>query len=271
METETAPTCPNCGTRAIGPWCPGCGQESFVEQGVFGRTIRRQWQRIRHTLLALVFHPGQLTAEFRDRKRARSISPWRLTFNVLTVFFLLSFVTDFGVANFPKEDPSGVLALAMNDAAQRASVDRVTFTERVDRRFHSIYTLLLTLSIASSAVVARLTHLQRRHLWGVHFVFALHLTAFGFVVNLLYSLAMRLFGVSVTYHGQTSGVGAVLFAFGVAWQLVYVCLAFRRVYAEGWIGAGAKAVLMVVTGLIVANGLAVLALLLSIEASLHTA
>ena len=271
METESAPTCPNCGARAIGAWCPGCGQESFAEHGAFARTFQRQWRRIRHTLLALVFHPGQLTAEFRDRIRARSISPWRLTFNVLTVFFLFSFVTDFGVANFPKEDPSGKLALAMNVAAQRANVDQVTFTERIDRRFNSIYTLLLILSIASSAVVARLTHLQRRHSWGVHFVFALHLTAFGLVVNLFYYLAMRLLRVPVTYSGQTSGAGAVLFAFGAVWQLVYVCLAFRRVYSDGWTGASSKAAVMVTTGIIVANGLAILALLLAIEVSLRTA
>ena len=262
--------CPNCGARLIGHWCASCGQESTVEQRALIRTVQRQWRRIRHTLVALMVHPGQLTAEFRDGLRARSISPWRLTFNVLTVFFLLSFATDFGVANFPKEDPSGQLALAISDAAQRARVDQVTFMERVDRRFNPIYTLLLTLSIATSAVVARLTHLQRRHSWGVHFVFALHLTAFGLAVNLVYYLAMRLFGVSVTYSGQTSGVGAVLFAFGVVWQLVYVCLAFRRVYADGWIGASAKAGLIVATGLVVANGLAVLALLLAIKASLHT-
>ena len=238
-----------------------------MECGVFVRTIQRQWQRIRHTLLALVVHPGQLTAEFRDGLRARSIPPWRLTFNVVTVFFLLSFVTDFGVANFPKEDPSGELAQAISVAAQRAKVDQVTFTERVDRRFNSIYTLLLTVSIASSAVVAWLTHLRRRHLWGVHFVFALHLLAFGFIVNLLYYIAMRVFGVSVTYSGQTSGVGGVLFAIGMLWQFGYVLLAFRRVYSDSWIGAGAKAAVMVVLGLIVANALAILAFLLAVEVS----
>src|SRR5215469_3015936 len=240
-DTEAGSSCPNCGARMTGPWCASCGQESIVERGAFVRSVRRQWQRIRHTLLALVVHPGQLTAEFRDGLRARSIAPWRLTFNVVTVFFLLSFVTDFGVANFPREDPSGELAQAIRVAAQRAHVDQVRFTERVDRRFNSIYTLLLTLSIASSAVVARLTHLRRRHSWGVHFVLALHLIAFGFIVNLLYYLAMRLFGISVTYSGQTTGAGAALFAAGVLWQFGYVLQAFRRVYADSWIPASMKA------------------------------
>jgi hypothetical protein len=34
--------------------------------GSLRRSIRRQWERIRHSLWTLVAHPGQLTAEFRD-------------------------------------------------------------------------------------------------------------------------------------------------------------------------------------------------------------
>src|SRR5215831_1480273 len=131
--------CPNCGAPTVGAWCPGCGQETVVERGAFVRTVRRQWQRIRHTLVALLVHPGQLTAEFRDGQRARSISPWRLAFNVLTVFFLLSFVTDFNAANFPRQDPSGSLAQVMSAAARQAKLDEVAFSQRVDRRFNGIF------------------------------------------------------------------------------------------------------------------------------------
>src|SRR5215831_9450585 len=152
-KPDAAPKCPNCGTRLVGPWCAGCGQESIVDRGAFVRTTQRQWRRIRHTLVALVAHPGQLTAEFRDGLRARSITPWRLTFNVLTVFLLLSFVTDFGVANFPRLDPSGMLAQAVSAAAQRARVDEVRFMERVDRHFNGIFTLSVIASIAVSAVM----------------------------------------------------------------------------------------------------------------------
>ena len=268
-DSETALTCPNCGAPAVDSWCPRCGQESIIAQCAFIRGAKRQWQRIRHTLVALVVHPGQLTAEFRDGMRARSISPWRLAFNVLTVFFLLSFVTDFSVANFPKQDPSGKLAQAMNAAAQEVKIDERAFTERVDRRFNGIFTLLLTLSIALSAVVARFTHLRRPEPWSVHFVFALHFIAWGVIANLVYFLAMRFFGLSLTYGAQSTALGTTLIALIILWQFSYVVVAFRRVYADGWIGAGAKAAVMVFVGFVADNVLAILAFFLAIQASIR--
>ena len=103
-------------------------------------------------MVALVVHPGRLTAEFRDGLRIRSISPWRLTFNMVALFFVLSIVTDFRIANFPKHDPSGKLADALSVAAQQANIDKVTLVDRADRFFHAIYTLLVTWSIGISAV-----------------------------------------------------------------------------------------------------------------------
>jgi len=269
LDAEAAQRCPNCGAPATGAWCAGCGQESTGGQDVFVRVLKRQWQRIRHTLVALLVHPGQLTAEYRDGMRARSISPWRLTFNVLTVFFLLSFVTDFSVANFPKQDPSGTLARAMSAAAQQAKVDELVFTERVDRRFNGIFTLSLILSTAVSAVVARATHLRRPETWSVHLVFALHFTAWGVIANLVYFLAMRLSGLSLTYGAQNTAVGTALIVLILLWQFSYLLFAFRRVYADGWSGACAKAAVMVFVGFITANALAILAFLIAIEASLR--
>ena len=253
----------------IGPWCAGCGQESIVEQGALVGTVQRQWQRIRHTLVTLVVHPGQLTAEFRDGLRARSISPWRLGFNVLTVFFLLSFVTDFRVANFPRLDPSGTLAQAVSAAAQQAKVDEPVFTERVDRRFNGIFTLSVILSIAITAAVARLTHLRSRASWSVHFVFALHYTAWAFMVNLVYFLAIRSLGLSLTCGAQRSAAGTALIALVLLWEFSYVLVAFRRVYADSWIGAGAKAAAMLFVSFLTGNVLAILSFFIAIQVSLR--
>jgi len=267
-DTEAGSSCPNCGARMTGPWCASCGQESIVERGAFVRSVRRQWQRIRHTLVALVAHPGQLTAEFRDGLRARSITPWRLTFNVLTVFLLLSFVTEFSVANFPRLDPSGTLAQAMSAAAQRAKVDELAFTERVERRFNGIFTLSVIPSIAISAVMARVTHLRRRQSWSIHFVFALHFTAWLFIVNLVYFLAMRFLGLSLTYRAQQSAIGTTLIALILLWEFSYLVVALRRVYGDGWIGAGAKAAVTLSVSFATGNLLAILSFYLAIQVSL---
>jgi len=263
---ELAPACPNCGTRMSGLWCSGCGQEALAQPQPVGRSLRRQWERIRHSMVALVVHPGQLTAEFRDGQRARSIAPWRLAFNIISIFFVLSFLTDFHAAKFPGQDSTGTLANFIGAAAHDAGADEVTFAERVDHRFNAIFTGLTVVPIAISAVLAQLTHLRRRERWSVHFVFALHLTAWSFIANFVYYSAMRLLGLAsyaTTNDPHVRNAGIALLAVILLWQFGYVLLAFRRVYADGWIAGGAKAAVMVGVRLFAGNGLAILALYLA--------
>jgi hypothetical protein len=226
--------------------------------------VRRQWQRIRHSVVTLMIHPGQLTAEFREGKRARSINPWRFTLNIVALFFVLSFVTNFRIANFPRQDPSGMLAGAIVAGAQHANIDPVTFVERVDRRFSAIYSVLVTVSTATFALMAGVTHWRRRERWSVHFVFGLHLTAWTFIATLVYYLAMRFFGLIPSYESQTHGAGAVILSLIVAWQVSYVLLAFRRVYGDGWIGAASRSILTVAVGLVVANMMVILSFWLAV-------
>ncbi len=264
--TGLAAACPNCGARVVGPWCAGCGQEHAMGRGTVQRMIRRQWERIRHSLWTLVAHPGQLTAEFRDGQPARSVAPWRLTFNMIAVFFLLSFVTDFRVANFPKQDPSGTISNAISTAAKEARVDEATFTERLDRRFNTFYTLWVGVLVAARAAVARLTHLRDPSPWSVHFVFALHLTAWSVVANVVFYIAQRLFGLSPTANDAYAQWANLALVVAIElWLLAYVLLAFRRVYADRWIVGSVKAAVMVVTGLVVGNAMVFLSLWLALK------
>jgi len=80
---------------------------------------------------------------------------------------------------------------------------------------------------------------------------------------------MRLSGLSLTYGAQNTAVGTALIVLILLWQFSYLLFAFRRVYADGWSGACAKAAVMVFVGFITANALAILAFLIAIEASLR--
>jgi len=264
-DPAATPRCANCGAELFGEWCAKCGQESMAGR-IARRTLHRQWGRVRYSMVALVVHPGLLTKEFRDGQRARSIAPWRLAFNIISIFFVLSFVTDFHAAKFPGQDSTGTLASLIGAAAHHVKVDEATFAERVDRRFNAIFTALTVIPIAVSAVLARITHLRRRERWSVHFVFALHLTAWSFIANFVYYSAMRLLGLAsyaTTDDPYVRNAGIALLAAILLWQFGYVLLAFRRVYADGWIAAGSKAAVMVAVRLLVGNGSAVLALYLA--------
>jgi hypothetical protein len=212
-------------------------------------------------------HPGQLTAEFRDGQRARSVTPWRLTFNVVALFLVLSFATNFRVANFPNLDLSGNLAQVMQEAAKQAHVEPGAFNERLDRRFNSIYTLLVIVIVGARALAARLTHPRHPAKWSVHFVFALHLTAWAFIVTLAYLSVLRLLEAPFGPFGAAgaSGPGAILLVLVEFWQWSYVTLAFRRVYGDHWFAASAKALIMVAVGLLVSNGLIFVAVWLALN------
>ena len=236
--------------------------------------MRRQWERIRHSIVALVIHPGQLTAEFRDGKRARSVSPWRLAINLVTFFFVLSFVTDFRVANLARQDPGGALAGVIREAASVAHVDLPTYIERVDRRFDAIYTALIALLVVITALTARLTHWRPGARWSVHFVFALHLIAWSFILNFAYLVAMRVFNLPafmVAKDAPVSAAGAMLLLLVTLWQFGYVLVAFRRVYADSWIGGSAKAAVMVAVKLVASNVLAFLSFWLAVQSLAHVA
>ncbi len=234
--------------------------------------MRRQWERIRHSAVALVFHPGQLTAEFRDGQRARSVTPWRLAINVVTFFFLLSFVTDFRVASLARQDAGGPLTGVLSEAASLAHVDIDTYVERVDRRFDAIYTTMIAVLVAIAALTARLTHWRPSVRWSVHLVLALHLIAWSFIVNFIYLVAIRILDLPPFMFGRDpsfSVAGTTLLFLVLAWQFAYVLVAFRRVYGDTWMGGSAKAALMVAVKLVAGNALAVLSFWLAVQSLLH--
>jgi hypothetical protein len=211
--------------------------------------------------------------EFRDGQRARSISPWRLALNVAAFFFALSFVTDFRIASLSPQDHSGTMESMVDTAARQAKVDRVTMTERLDRRFNTIYTLLVIVSVASYSLLIRLAHIRCKEPWTVHIVFALHLVAWTFVASLIYYLATRSLGLSaaISMDATTPAATVALFVLILLWQLIYVILAFRRVYADRWFGASAKAVVLVFVGLIVDKAVIMVSFWLSVATVLHSA
>lgn len=250
-----ADVCPNCGASLAADWCSRCGQERVLEHGALRRYLERQVRRVVHTIRALLLQPGQLTLEYARGQRVRSISPWRLTFNVLALFLALSFVTGFRVATFAHVDTTGRLHDAIVSAAAREGVDEGVFVERVERRFALVYTGMTLVTVAATALVVGLTHRRRR--WNVAGVFALHITAWGFPLDAIFSMAMRATGgmVSITPTEITQAalrgvVGLLVFE---AILFAYVLIALRRVYGDGAVAGSAKALLVVIVRLVVSN------------------
>lgn len=261
MPVAVHRACPNCGVNGPGPWCSGCGQWNVTGEGAARQQALTQWARIRHSLVALILRPGLLTAEFRDGQRARAIAPWRLAFNAISVFFVLSFVTGFSALNVAQQEANGKIVTDVAAIVQRTQLPRDIVVQRVERRFNTVYTGLMSLSVASYALLFGLTHRRIRQGWAVHGVFALHLMAWVFIGSIpVFGLAHAL-GVALSLsasHVQTIQ-GALAFGFLLLTTL-YLMLGFRRVYGDGWRAAALKAILVSALGTVVDSALFGLAL-----------
>jgi len=95
ISTTRAATCLNCGTPLVGPFCSACGQRdvppypSVRELAVDAFWELSGWDgRFATTVRALLRHPGKLTREFLEGRRARYISPLRLYLMSRLVFFI---------------------------------------------------------------------------------------------------------------------------------------------------------------------------------------
>jgi hypothetical protein len=96
--TEARPaTCLNCGTALTGSFCSECGQRDIPayptvrELAMDAVSEFSGWDgRVASTLQALVRHPGLLTHEFLEGRRARYISPLRVYLTASVVYFVLA-------------------------------------------------------------------------------------------------------------------------------------------------------------------------------------
>jgi hypothetical protein len=98
---QPAVLCANCGAPVVSNFCGECGQRvghaahsvwHFVLEAV--EDLTHADSRLWRTMLALLFKPGYLTAEFLAGRRMRYLPPLRLYLVLSVLFFLLAGVLD---------------------------------------------------------------------------------------------------------------------------------------------------------------------------------
>jgi hypothetical protein len=122
-------TCLNCGTALVGTHCHACGQRSDVHRtlGAFFHDLLhgvlhfegKLWR----TLPMLAFHPGRLTREYIDGRRASYISPIAMFLFVIFLFFALFHAL---VSTEKWAEGIHVNASAQTEQAYRATVSELT-------------------------------------------------------------------------------------------------------------------------------------------------
>jgi hypothetical protein len=264
-ETPQAHACLNCGAPMYGAFCARCGQRHVPPYpSVRELVVDAFWElsgwdgRFMSTVRALFNHPGLLTREFLEGRRARYISPLRLYLMSSLVYFVLAAAAP-NMSLGKKPDPEaggGAARPATNQAvasAKNGENTNPTFNEdsltvvRRDAILAQIARLpriaqpAARLAVADSKGVLKrlgeamprmffallpvfaliLALFYRGHRYPAHLYFAVHLHAFMFLALSIAALAnFTRQAVIVEWVGTLT----------VLWIAGYSTMALRRTY-----------------------------------------
>lgn len=270
-ELKTEPrsaACLNCGTPLSGPFCFSCGQRdippypSTRELAIDAFWELSGWDgRFASTVRALVRHPGMLTREFLEGRRARYISPLRLYLLASLAYFLVSaaapdvklasgktlrtglYVSSTTADTTPASRPERVsgeasralesqspLTAAEKDSALKDIAKAPKYLQPFLRRAvedpmgikRGMLTAMPRMLFALLPVFAAIIAIvYRKRKYPEHLYFAIHLHAFIFMALALSPLARFAQSPAIAIATQSLVFVAIP---------VYATLAFRRVY-----------------------------------------
>ena len=275
--SPAAPSCANCGTAVPGKFCGECGQRNATRLISVRRML---WDvlddqltlnsALPRTLFGLLLRPGHLTREYAAGRIARYVPPVRLYLASSLLFFLaLALIAD-PVQLGEKVDTEFGRGEALADTAAHASAAAAAkprtkqgkFIQfgpwrdstvaplwarplarrmaRQEDRLNAMSKGQAVSAIAAGAeqnapkamflllpvfaLILKILFVRRKRYYAEHFVFALHVHALAFLA------------FSIMLVTRNPGLSAALFL----WVLIYVFLAMRRVYGQGFMRTGAK-------------------------------
>lgn len=260
------PLCGNCEAPLAGPYCAQCGQparDRIVPFRQFLRGLVRDFfsfdTRFFRTIVPLVARPGYLTMEYVAGRRARYMPPIRLYVAMSVLFFFTAALLrldattvyyspsereeDAAVPAPPpraippaetaplqetREDPeetSGWYQRLKGPGLQRLQNDPAAFSRLFMDRIPAMMFVLLPVF----ALLLKLFFFGRRVLYAQHFIFALHVHAFGFF-GLFALLALDALGLPLApQRNDEPNLLGVAFFFAAA---TYLFLALRRMYGQ---------------------------------------
>lgn len=242
------PNCLNCAAELHGSFCAHCGQRVVPPYPTLREMAGDAWHEFSgwdgrfNRTLRMLRHPGALTLEVLEGRRARYVSPLRLYLAASLAYFLIAAVAP----SMPRAQTMRVPGAdrdidllqpisAEDRAMAQAQIARAPWWARAvmqpfldDRegtiqRFRASLPRALFVLLPVFAGIVALFYRRRR--FSQHLVFALHLHAAAFV---LMSLVQPL---NLTKNRAVVALAATLMLVALA---VYALKSFRTVYRDGW-------------------------------------
>jgi hypothetical protein len=249
-------TCLNCDAALQGPYCAQCGQRAIPAYPTLREYAGDAWEelsgfdgRFARTLRGLLGHPGRLTVETLEGRRAQYLKPLRLYLSASVLYFLIAAaapnVTANTRADIPGDanitidlaDPRGVEALTADERAQALAniadapslvrpflqavfEDPTGFRTRMLSAIPKMFFVMVPLFASITGLF------YRRRPYMQHLTFALHLHAVVFLVMSVTEVSQFTRSVPVVVPVQLAAAAFL------AW---YAVRAQRVVYGHRWL------------------------------------
>ena len=258
--------CLNCGEALHGAFCGACGQRSVPANPTVLELAGDAWQelsgydgRIAATFRGLL-HPGRLTLEYLQGRRARYLSPVRLYLTVSVVYFVVAAAAP----NLNPRDASsppgtsvtgpGGIRIAITGAPGQVLTDedRRAIHEYVEQSHWLIRPMLRAVETDPEGFRARMFATVPR-------VFFVLLPVFAAIVSLFYrrqrfpaalvfavhlhALAFLIFAVAeASKFTRSAPIAGAVGVTVVLTFIIYILMSLRRVFGGGWPATLAKAI-----------------------------
>lgn len=232
MHSPDLRGCPNCGAENVEKYCANCGQRAVEElRPSLHDLLHEALHELSHvdgkivrTIGLLLFHPGLLTLEFFQGKRARSVSPVRLYLLASVLFFGIMSVTPSLQVHFTVSKESDA---RLSRAAEKMNRDPSIFAHAAAAAYPKAMFILMPLF----GLLVFAFYFRKERLYIPHLYFAVHYHAFAFTI---FALAAAL---SLIHWGGIVIIRAIL----ILAVVVCLAIALRRVYGGSRLLTAVKA------------------------------
>lgn len=268
--------CPSCGHPRSTRYCGHCGERAVEPDELsFGRFLRslaeeivpgfeadsdqpiqRVGGRVYRTVYELFRHPGRLTADYIAGRRRPYLKPIQVFVIVSVIFFLFGHnYFQFDLGEYEYVPIFGETFDAVAAEQQRMKLTPEQYAARFNETLVTHKKAVMALTVPLFAV--GLFPLYRRRRYGEHLVFSIHFFAvlLLFMVTIMYAVfQLMLFVIRQTmesHPGFAQRMGAMLdsepvLVFMVYFPMyLYLTIASRRVYGQGWVVNAIKGLLLV--------------------------
>jgi hypothetical protein len=253
--------CLNCQAELHGAFCGACGQRSVPANPTVRELAGDAWHELTGydgrvaTTFRDLLHPGRLTIEYLQGRRARYLSPVRLYLIASVIYFVVSAAAPADLAQSPAEirGPGGLRIGVWEDSRSAGLTDaeRAELKAEIAEAPYPIRLLLQAIERDPLAFRARLFTIMprvffamlpvfagvvaifyRRRRFPTALVFAVHVHAFAFLAFTI---------TEAVKFTNTMIIAVPVSLAAIAGFAIYALMALRAVFGGGWPGTIARA------------------------------